>query len=490
VAATDVPKAIPDNNPAGGTSTLTLAGAANVANLTVTVNITTTFDSDLRGTLTSPSGTVVTLMSRNGGSGFNFVNTVFSDGAATSISSGTAPFTGTFRPTTPLSAVNGEPLAGAWKLKIVDEAAGDVATLGSWGLDYVPSVPRVCSTAGPSVRISPPAPTAENAGTLDVPVTLLSPDAAPHTVTFTPTAGTAAAPADFDASPITVTWNVGDPATKHLSIPLVDDGVIEGDQTFTVAATSSSIPVSAGVTATIVDPQPVIGVATPSAVTEGGGALSFPVTLASPVAGGTNTVHVATSNGTATAGSDYTAVSQTLTWNPGDPATKQVLVPVLDDTAHEAAETVHLTLDTPTGVPVAAVLGTSAVDGTINDNDVAAPLVAQVKPTLTLAKAKTKEGDKGKHAMTFTVTLSAASASAVSLQWETADNKAKAPGDYKSASGTVVIPAGATSGRFKVKIVGDKLKELNEKLEILTSALTGATYAGKATTTGQILNDD
>jgi hypothetical protein len=68
--------------------------------------------------------------------------------------------------------------------------------------------------------------------------------------------------------------------------------------------------------------------------------------------GTTVSVHYATSNGTATAGPDYTAVSGTLTFGPTDP-TKTFAVTVLADVAPETSETVNLALSAPGG----AVLG-------------------------------------------------------------------------------------------------------------------------------------
>jgi glucose/arabinose dehydrogenase len=63
---------------------------------------------------------------------------------------------------------------------------------------------------------------------------------------------------------------------------------------------------------------------------------------------GAVTVRYATSNGTATAGSDYTATSGTLTFAAGE-STKNITVPITNDTAVEKDETVNLTLSTPGG---------------------------------------------------------------------------------------------------------------------------------------------
>ncbi len=133
--STDVPKAIPDSNPTGMTSTLVTSGPGTIQDLDVRIpGITHTFDGDLVISLIAPDSTAVLLSSRRGGAGDNFTNTVFDDEAATAISSGVAPFTGSFRPEQPLSVLDGTPAAGTWTLKVVDAAADDVGTLGSWGL--------------------------------------------------------------------------------------------------------------------------------------------------------------------------------------------------------------------------------------------------------------------------------------------------------------------------------------------------------------------
>ena len=85
---------------------------------------------------------------------------------------------------------------------------------------------------------------------------------------------------------------------------------------------------------------------------------------------GAVSVSFATSNGTATASGDYTAVSQTVSFANGDTANKTISIPIINDTTAEANETVNLTLSNPTGgaigSPNPAVL-------TITDNDAPAP---------------------------------------------------------------------------------------------------------------------
>jgi hypothetical protein len=79
----------------------------------------------------------------------------------------------------------------------------------------------------------------------------------------------------------------------------------------------------------------------------------------------TVTVTYATSNGTASAGSDYTARSGTLTFEPGQ-TSKTFTIPIANDTSDEPNETVSLTLTSPSN----AALGTpSSATLTIIDDD-------------------------------------------------------------------------------------------------------------------------
>src|SRR5262249_39744818 len=94
-----------------------------------------------------------------------------------------------------------------------------------------------------------------------------------------------------------------------------------------------------------------------------------PATITVTRTGGSNvpvSVHYATSDGTATAGSDYTATSGTLSFAAGE-STKTFTVPIIDDTAVENPETVILPVSNPTG---GATLGSPPTPPlTINSDD-------------------------------------------------------------------------------------------------------------------------
>jgi subtilisin-like proprotein convertase family protein len=133
VPSADVPVTIADL--ATQSSTLNMSAYGVLQSLTVTFDITHTFDGDLFIELISPTGTTITLVNRRGGGGDNFSGTTLDDAAATAISSGSAPFTGTFRPESPLSTFAGENPYGVWKLRITDQAGGDVGTLNTWSIN-------------------------------------------------------------------------------------------------------------------------------------------------------------------------------------------------------------------------------------------------------------------------------------------------------------------------------------------------------------------
>ena len=116
-----------------------LVGTLNPTNglINVCLNISHTYDADLDIFLTSPSGAVIELTTDNGGAGNNFITTCFDGNAATSITTGAAPFNGSYRPEGSMNCVNNNTSGnGLWTLCITDDGAGDVGTLNSWTLSF------------------------------------------------------------------------------------------------------------------------------------------------------------------------------------------------------------------------------------------------------------------------------------------------------------------------------------------------------------------
>lgn len=118
---------------------------------TVCINLLHTYDADLDISLVAPDGTTLFLTAGNGGGGHNYTNTCFNATAATSIVSGSAPFTGTFRPTGQLGKVNnGQVGYGTWKLHILDTYPfADQGNVISWSITFGnnPAIPSSFSSS-------------------------------------------------------------------------------------------------------------------------------------------------------------------------------------------------------------------------------------------------------------------------------------------------------------------------------------------------------
>ena len=201
-----------------------------------------------------------------------------------------------------------------------------------------------------------------------------------------------------------------------------------------------------------------------STVTEGDvGATTaaFAVKLSAPSAE-TVTISYSTANGTASAGSDYTATSGTLTFLPGE-RVKTVLVDVLGDTDPELRETFSLVLADPTNARLSDGRGI----GTIVDQD--SPTVSVADATITETNATTT--------MSFQLSLDRPSGNGITVQYATANVTATAGSDYTAKAGTVTFAAGVTTGTATVSILGDTRDEATETFGLDLSDAVGAVMA-------------
>jgi subtilisin-like proprotein convertase family protein len=85
------------------------------------------------------TGTSAILANQPTNSGADFLGTIFFDGATRPVSSGSAPYTGFFKPVEPLSVFNEMDPNGDWTLRIIDHAVGGTKKsaekmLDSWGI--------------------------------------------------------------------------------------------------------------------------------------------------------------------------------------------------------------------------------------------------------------------------------------------------------------------------------------------------------------------
>ncbi len=131
---TGVPTPIPGQGEI--VSTINVTDGRTITDLTIKINLSHSFVSDLRITLTGPNNQTVVLFNRRGGGGSNLTDTVFSDSGSSSIAGATAPFTGTFRPEQDLGTLKNIGGAGLWTLRITDVKPLDAGTLNSWSITF------------------------------------------------------------------------------------------------------------------------------------------------------------------------------------------------------------------------------------------------------------------------------------------------------------------------------------------------------------------
>ena len=134
--ATDLPQTITTvGSNVVYTSTINVGPNFPITDVNVTFSATHTYDGDLDVFLISPTGTRVELTTDNGGTNENYIDTVFDQEASTSITSGSAPYTGTFIPEGDLSTLYGELSAGAWVLEVTDDTDLDGGTFDRFTLN-------------------------------------------------------------------------------------------------------------------------------------------------------------------------------------------------------------------------------------------------------------------------------------------------------------------------------------------------------------------
>ena len=207
------------------------------------------------------------------------------------------------------------------------------------------------------------APTVAEGGEAVFPVTLNPASSQVVTVAYATQDGTAVADSDYTATSGTLRFEPGE-TIQNIQVATLRDAIAEPSESFTVELSDpvgTAITNSTGAGTIAADAMPVLSITDAVPVAEGGGA-TFMVSL-SPASSELVTVAYATQDGTAVAGSDYTAASGTLQFDPGM-TSHTIRVAVLNDTAVEPTETFAVELSDP----VRATLADGTGVGTITDD--------------------------------------------------------------------------------------------------------------------------
>ena len=196
------------------------------------------------------------------------------------------------------------------------------------------------------------------------------------------------------------------------------------------------------------------------------------VTLSLDVsAGGAFDLTLSSANGTALAGSDYTAVSETVSFVGTGPELQTVDITISPDAVVEANETLTVSMSGLTGVGSATITDTATV--TINNDDTA---------TLTIADVSGNENDG---AITVTVSLDNAVDGGFDVDVSSANGTATvADSDYTAVTNQTLTFAGTAleNETFTITPTGDTKVEGNETVTISMSSLIPTTVAGGSIT--------
>ena len=252
--------------------------------------------------------------------------------------------------------------------------------------------------------------------------------------------GTATAGLDYRAVSDTLQFDPGE-LEQEITVPILQDVLDEGDETFLVQLTwaeNADIADASAQGVILDDDEPVTISIYDNRAVEDAGSLVLPVRLSRP-SGRTVSVFFESVDGTAEAGLDYTAVRGVMVFEQG--STEGVVSIILaDDTRMEEEETFRVTLSRPVNATIARGTGT----GTIVDND--------GMPLLRVGDITASE-DGGE--AVFTVRLSVPSTQMVTVAYRTVEGTAEAGADFEAQAGTLTFAPGEVEKEVRVRLLQD-----------------------------------
>jgi len=204
--------------------------------------------------------------------------------------------------------------------------------------------------------------------------------------------------------------------------------------------------------------------------------LTFTVTLS---AADTHPVNVdyATTDLSATAGSDYVATSGTLTFNPGE-TSKSINVTINGDTHFEPDESFLMILSNSVNAKL-DINSLGAFGKIINDDP--APIVQFSASNYSVQEDCT--------VVTVTVTLTGDTSLQAFVRLTTSDGTASSRSDYNAADTVLQFQAGETSKSYPVQINEDSFVEGNETFNVTLGIVGNASLGTPSATTVTIIDD-
>jgi len=267
--------------------------------------------------------------------------------------------------------------------------------------------------------------------------------------------------------------------SQTISIPINDDLLFEGDETFTVRLFNplggATLASPSNATVVIRDNEAVIQFTAANYTVSEDGAFATITVVRSGGLFGSHQVTYSTSDGTAQPG-DYMPVSGVLTFNLGD-TVRNFVVPIMDNTQTNASRTVMLHLSSPQGGAVLGALSNAVL--TILDND---SVIAFGAPSYSVAE----------NAGSLTVTLTRAGSVGVpvSVNLSTVNGSAVGGVDFVPVSQTVFFGAGETNRSVNIPIIDNSRRDVLRSFQIQLGSPSVGAIIGTPAVTVTLVDDD
>lgn len=207
-------------------------------------------------------------------------------------------------------------------------------------------------------------------------------------------------------------------------------------------------------------------------VNENAGTATVSVSLANANSNATS-VDVVVKGGSATAGSDYTFTSQTVTFPANSTTAQTFTIPIIDDINQENDETIELVLRNNTNS--STINADSVLTITIPANDIAAPVV-------TISSADTINTSEGQ-SVVVTLSIANANTNATSVKLALKNTSTATAADLSSFDATngvtYTFPANSTASiSDTINIVDDNIAELAENAVLVLRDATNSALIG------------
>ena len=312
----------------------------------------------------------------------------------------------------------------------------------------------------------------EGDGEISFAVTMDGPSSRTVRVDWATADGTATAGQDFTARKGELVFEPGETRQKA-KVPVLDDTVVEPDETFKVKLSNpqgASLERSEATGMIVDNDLPLVSISAAAGSVEEGEDVLFDLTRSGNLRSALGVTLRINATGSFLAETPPATVS----FGAGESAAV-LRIATVDDNRDEADGTVEAVLvesdDYSVGEPGKAVVA-------VTDND--------RPPAIGIESARALEiaGE-----IVFPITLAGPSDRTVTVEWSTSDGTARANEDYQAASGMVTFPPGQTVESIRVILLDDPLLEEEETFTVVLGRAVNGTL-GQSTATGVIEDDE